>query len=116
MGGLGSTGREGKTVLSALSAQSGDLKTLTSTAASLLAALNGRQSDLASLVRSANTLTQATSDSAPALKQALEALPVSTSGLNTIDIGLLLVSMQVPSTTIMSRQIRSDHGCLVMLT
>ncbi|HVV08324.1 MlaD family protein [Amycolatopsis sp.] len=73
--GLGELGRNGKTALDALAAQSDDLRHLTGSAATLLAALDTRQGEIADLVDNANQLAAATADNGASLQAVMRKLP-----------------------------------------
>ncbi|UUV28636.1 MCE family protein [Amycolatopsis roodepoortensis] len=75
LSGLGYLGREGQGALSALAAQSEDLKKLSGNTANLLAALDTRQGQIAQLVRDADTLTKTTADGGEDLKAVMRELP-----------------------------------------
>lgn len=73
--GLGDLGRNGHTVLDAVSAQSQDLQHLTGATATLLTALDTRQGQIAQLVTDADTLTNATAGDAADLQSVMRQLP-----------------------------------------
>ncbi|MEV5302799.1 MULTISPECIES: MlaD family protein [Amycolatopsis methanolica group] len=73
--GLGVLGRDGKTALDALAAQSADLQQLTGSAATLLAALDTRQGEIAELVDNANQLAAATAGNGEDLQAVVRKLP-----------------------------------------
>ncbi|MGZ4561235.1 MAG: MlaD family protein [Mycobacteriaceae bacterium] len=73
--GLGDLGREGKTTLDALAAQSADLQHLTGSAAALLAALNNRQGQIAQMVDDANQLAGATAGNSQQVEAVMHKLP-----------------------------------------
>ncbi|HWD05774.1 MAG TPA: MlaD family protein [Amycolatopsis sp.] len=75
LSGLGQLGRNGKTALDALAAQSADLKQLTGGTATLLAALDTRQGEIADLVDNANRLAAATADNGQSLQEVVRKLP-----------------------------------------
>jgi phospholipid/cholesterol/gamma-HCH transport system substrate-binding protein len=75
LAGLGDAGRQGKTTLDALSAQSGELRAITGNTATLLAALNTRQGEIAQLVTDANQLASATADNTQDVQSAVNKLP-----------------------------------------
>ncbi|SBW22817.1 ABC-type transport system involved in resistance to organic solvents, periplasmic component [Candidatus Protofrankia californiensis] len=73
--GLGDLGREGRTALDALAAQSKDLEQVTGSTATLLAALNTRQGQIGQLVEDANLLAQSTSDNRGPVEEIVRKLP-----------------------------------------
>jgi phospholipid/cholesterol/gamma-HCH transport system substrate-binding protein len=73
--GLGDLGREGKTALDALAAQSQDLQQVTGSTAVLLAALNNRQGQIGQLVEDADRLAQSTSDNSGPVQEIMRKLP-----------------------------------------
>lgn len=73
--GLGDLGRQGKTTLDALSAQSVDLQHLTGSAATLLAALDNRQGQIGQLVDDANQLAGATAGNSAQVEAVMRKLP-----------------------------------------
>ncbi|WP_233459060.1 MlaD family protein [Amycolatopsis acidiphila] len=75
LSGLGELGRNGKTALDALAAQSDDLKQLTSGAATLLAALDTREGEIANLVDDADQLAGATADNGQSLQSVMQKVP-----------------------------------------
>lgn len=77
--GLGDVGREGRSVLDALSAQSEDLTALSRETSVLLSALDGGQGDVARLVTAAQELSAATSTRAGDLETSVRRLPDVTS-------------------------------------
>jgi phospholipid/cholesterol/gamma-HCH transport system substrate-binding protein len=93
--GLGDLGREGKTTLDALAAQSADLQHLTGSAATLLAALNNRQGQIAQMVDDANQLAGATAGNSQQVEAVMHKLPGlldtarnATGGLNDVSAAL----------------------------
>lgn len=73
--GLGDVGREGADVLSALEAQSGDLKELAGQTAHVLASLNSRQGQIGAMVSDAHELAKATADGSGDIEQIMRKLP-----------------------------------------
>jgi phospholipid/cholesterol/gamma-HCH transport system substrate-binding protein len=73
--GLGNVGREGRTVMEALAAQSEDLTALSRETSVLLSALDGGQGDLARLVTSAQQLSSVTSARAADVEASVRRLP-----------------------------------------
>lgn len=73
--GLGEVGRDGRTVLDALAAQSQDLTALSRETSVLLSALDGGQGDLARLVASAQQLSSVTSARAGDVEASVQRLP-----------------------------------------
>ena len=75
LSGLGDLGAQGKDVLAAVSAQSGDLQQLTTNSAALLTALNTRQGEIAALVRNADILARTTAGAGSQISAAVSTLP-----------------------------------------
>lgn len=75
LSGLGEVGRDGRTVLDALAAQSQDLTALSRETSVLLSALDGGQGDLARLVASAQQLSSVTSARAGDIEASVQRLP-----------------------------------------
>lgn len=75
LNGLGDLGHRGKNTLSALSAQSDDLRKLTGSSATLIAALNTRQGRIAEMVQDSNQLAQVTSDNHKDVEAVVQKLP-----------------------------------------
>ena len=75
MTGLGHVGTEGRTVVDALAAQSGDLQKLSVEARLLLDALDAGQGQIVDLVGDAQQLTQATADNQKKIEQTVRVLP-----------------------------------------
>lgn len=73
--GFGALGRTGGDAVSALAAQSNDLKSLTGTTATLLAALDTSQGRIAQLVDDAGKLTESASSGATEIRQVMRQLP-----------------------------------------
>ncbi len=93
--GLGDLGREGRTALDALAAQSKDLEQVTGSTATLLAALNTRQGQIGQLVENANLLAQSTSDNRAPVEEIMRKLPglldttrKATTGLRNVSAAL----------------------------
>ena len=75
MGGLGQLGRDGYTAVDAISAQSGDLRSLVKETATMMDALNVNDGQIADLVQNAQRLTASTSAQSQAIAQTVSALP-----------------------------------------
>lgn len=73
--GLGDLGRDGKTALDALSRQSGQLKHLAGSTATMLAALDTQQGRIAQLASDADRITQATAGGEEDIKAIMRKLP-----------------------------------------
>lgn len=73
--GLGELGREGRTVLDALAAQSEDLRGVTRSSARILNALSTRQAAITSLVENANRLSATTASRRDDLEATVRELP-----------------------------------------
>lgn len=73
--GLGELGRQGKSALDALAAQSGQLRQLTSDAATLVAALDTRQGEIVQLINAADQVTQVTANDSGDIQSVMRQLP-----------------------------------------
>lgn len=75
--GLGHVGREGEDVLSALEAQTADLKEIAGQTAAVLASLNTRRGVIGQLVSDANALTKVTADGRRDIERIMRRLPAT---------------------------------------
>lgn len=75
MSGLGQVGRDGRTALDALNAQSEDLTQLTRSSTQVLSALAQRRAQLSSLVDDSNTIAQVTAGQQDDVSAAMQAFP-----------------------------------------
>ena len=86
--GLGHVGREGRTALDALAAQSGDLRKLTAEATSLIDALDTGNGEIVGLVSDAQRLTRVTASNQAKVQQTVRLLPNLVGNLDTAAVSL----------------------------